>query len=240
MKKLFLTLVCLVCLLALAACRSPQQPQQPSHTHSLTFVEGVEPSCTESGSRAHWACGECKKLFADEAAETELREADLSLPRAEHTDVVRDFRCDECNASLMTRELLQGMIDAAFARIHVVVNELDWTSNSDTLFAFHGDAIFIVTENGEEIISAENEGDVLNMGYIFRDRFDFSIASDVMTDTCPIGDFTDRATFEYINESGTKIAWVPDATMSEMEGFLIYDESNNIIRVCTITEPTAN
>jgi len=42
--------------------------------HALTKTEKVEPACTKAGAEAYWTCGECGKLFLDEAGTTETAE----------------------------------------------------------------------------------------------------------------------------------------------------------------------
>ena len=52
--------------------------------HSLTYVEEVAATCTEAGHEAYYLCSHCGKLFADENAETELSDADVTIAALGH------------------------------------------------------------------------------------------------------------------------------------------------------------
>ena len=52
--------------------------------HSLSYVEEVQATCTEAGHRAYYLCSHCGKLFADENAETELSDADVTIAALGH------------------------------------------------------------------------------------------------------------------------------------------------------------
>ena len=52
--------------------------------HSLTYVGEVPATCTEAGHEAYYLCSHCGKLFADENAETELSDADVTIAALGH------------------------------------------------------------------------------------------------------------------------------------------------------------
>jgi len=81
------------------------------HTHKdITHHEAVAATCTAGGKKEYWTCGECGRLFADEACTTEITEEDLAVSPLAHTltaveevpaDCVTDGRkehwtCGEC------------------------------------------------------------------------------------------------------------------------------------------------
>ena len=52
--------------------------------HSLTYVGKVAATCTDAGHEAYYLCSHCGKLFADENAETELSDADVTIAALGH------------------------------------------------------------------------------------------------------------------------------------------------------------
>ena len=52
--------------------------------HSLSYVGEVPATCTEAGHEAYYLCSHCGKLFADENAETELSDADVTIAALGH------------------------------------------------------------------------------------------------------------------------------------------------------------
>ena len=44
----------------------------PAKGHTPVKTEQVDPTCTETGTEAFWACSACEKLFSDEGAENEI------------------------------------------------------------------------------------------------------------------------------------------------------------------------
>ena len=53
--------------------------------HSVELIEAVPATCTEDGTEAYYECAVCGKLFADEAAETEI-EAPAAIPAPGHSE----------------------------------------------------------------------------------------------------------------------------------------------------------
>ena len=52
--------------------------------HSLSYVGEVAATCTDAGHEAYYLCSHCGKLFADENAETELSDADVTIAALGH------------------------------------------------------------------------------------------------------------------------------------------------------------
>ena len=52
--------------------------------HSLTYVGEVAATCTDAGHEAYYLCSHCGKLFADENAETELSDEDVTIAALGH------------------------------------------------------------------------------------------------------------------------------------------------------------
>lgn len=55
-----------------------------NHTHKLTLVPEVAPTCTEPGARAHYTCSGCSELFKDENAKETFTSDDLVIPPQGH------------------------------------------------------------------------------------------------------------------------------------------------------------
>ena len=65
------------------------------HTHNLTKVAMVEPTCTKEGRIEYYACDGCSKLFEDEGGKTEIpANRSLSLPALAHS-LSSTWECDE-------------------------------------------------------------------------------------------------------------------------------------------------
>ena len=55
------------------------------HVHQMKFVSGVEETCKKTGSKAHYQCVECKRLYSDGEGLSELNEEDIIIPVKEHS-----------------------------------------------------------------------------------------------------------------------------------------------------------
>ncbi len=58
--------------------------ETPIHVHRLTFIERSVPDCIAGGVKEHWLCAGCNRSFADENAQTELTEEEITILPAEH------------------------------------------------------------------------------------------------------------------------------------------------------------
>ena len=61
---------------ALAACNDEE--------HTLSLIKEQAATCTQAGNEAYYLCSHCGKLFADENAETEVSEADVTIAALGH------------------------------------------------------------------------------------------------------------------------------------------------------------
>ena len=61
---------------ALTACNDEE--------HTLSLIEEQAATCTQAGNEAYYLCSHCGKLFADENAETEVSEADVTIAALGH------------------------------------------------------------------------------------------------------------------------------------------------------------
>ena len=56
------------------------------HEHELEAVAEVAPTCDKDGNKAHWRCGVCGDLFADEAMTQPVAAEDVVLPATHHAN----------------------------------------------------------------------------------------------------------------------------------------------------------
>ena len=59
--------------------------EKTGHTHSMTYHEGVEATCTKEGSCAYWSCDLCQKNFADKEGAEELDDIIIPKDLSKHT-----------------------------------------------------------------------------------------------------------------------------------------------------------
>lgn len=90
-KKLFTLLLggtfILGSILGMTACkdRPEDKPATTACEHTLSYITRLEPTCVNSGMRAHYECGKCNKIFFDEAGEIELSQENITLTRLSHS-----------------------------------------------------------------------------------------------------------------------------------------------------------
>ncbi len=56
------------------------------HEHKAEAVAAVAPTCDKDGNKAHWRCGVCGELFADEAMTQPVAAEDVVLPATHHAN----------------------------------------------------------------------------------------------------------------------------------------------------------
>ena len=73
---------------------SRETVQEPIITHTLTYVLEVPATEDAEGTKAHYTCSGCDKLFSNAAGTIEVSKADLVIPKLTHThtpgEAVRD------------------------------------------------------------------------------------------------------------------------------------------------------
>ncbi len=95
-KKTLGVTICLLlamCLLSFfAACKmsdsdesETNKPSSEKETHTLTYVDKVEPTCTTSGTKAYYSCSHCNKLFKDSEGKNGVYLNELKIPPLGHT-----------------------------------------------------------------------------------------------------------------------------------------------------------
>ncbi len=116
-KHFFLRTLCLVLsllllALPLASCGGEDTPSGGSgtgggtgdgtgdetgdaHTHTLTAVDEIAPTCEKEGVKAHYHCNSCNKDFLDAAGKQETNAAGLTLSRVSHD--YKDGFCRYCD-----------------------------------------------------------------------------------------------------------------------------------------------
>lgn len=116
-KHFFLRTLCLVLsllllALPLASCGGEDTPSGGSgtgggtgsgtgggtgdaHTHTLTAVDEIAPTCKKEGVKAHYHCNGCNKDFLDAAGKQETNAAGLTLSRVSHD--YKDGFCRYCD-----------------------------------------------------------------------------------------------------------------------------------------------
>jgi len=67
-----------------------------THTHSLTYVEAKDATCTEDGNTEYWYCSGCGKYFSDSSAAAEISLSDTVVSSG-HTYDTNGF-CTVCGA----------------------------------------------------------------------------------------------------------------------------------------------
>lgn len=78
-------------------------------THTLAFVEGQAPTCTEPGKRAHYICTGCDAIFSDSEGLDEIHEEDIVISPLEHDETGTWIHgadqhwkiCSRCDAEIM-------------------------------------------------------------------------------------------------------------------------------------------
>ncbi|MDY4676936.1 MAG: hypothetical protein SO373_07305, partial [Candidatus Borkfalkiaceae bacterium] len=89
LKTILLALIfCLASVFALAGCGEvdDSSSEQPVHEHVYTAVEETPSTCIAAGTKSHYKCNECGKLFVKNGEEyVETAETELALPLAAHS-----------------------------------------------------------------------------------------------------------------------------------------------------------
>ena len=75
------------------------------HTHSIEWRSETPATCTASGTKAHYACSDCGKLFSNASGTNEITAQSLTIPASGHSydtyfqDDSSHWRCCSCGAT---------------------------------------------------------------------------------------------------------------------------------------------
>ena len=136
----------------------------PATGHSVTKVEAVPKTCEEAGNIEYWVCSKCEKLFSDEAATTEIQQADTVVPASHafgenskveaktpdciHEGNIAYWVCDDCGKFFADNqgnsELTEAQTVIPATGIHAY-GDPKWTWNEDQTAA---SATFTCTVEG--------------------------------------------------------------------------------------------
>lgn len=115
--------------------------------HTLTPVDAKQPTCTEAGNEAYYLCSHCGKLFADENAETEVSDADVTLAALGHELTHHDavaatctengnieyWSCSRCELNFSDAEATKqvGSVTTTASHDIVLVDTVEPTAESE-------------------------------------------------------------------------------------------------------------
>lgn len=117
----------------------------PKTGHSITNVAAKESTCTQKGNSQYFVCGNCNKLFSDEAGENDIDEESVLIAKKPHT--YQDGSCTVCHGLEPTAGLVYSTswnyaeitgIGTATATDIIIADEyedLPVTSISSSVFA---------------------------------------------------------------------------------------------------------
>lgn len=73
------------------------------HTHELTLVEAIDPTCDQDGIKEHYVCKECGELFANRDGSFTIKESDLVVGALGHqwesATCTEARKCKVCSAT---------------------------------------------------------------------------------------------------------------------------------------------
>ena len=121
--------------------------------HDLTFIDEQAATCTEAGHEAYYLCSHCGKLFADENAETELSDADVTIAALGHNmteHAAKDatctadgniayWSCDRCDKNFSDKDGSKEVANVIIPAGH----DIDWvdlvepTTSADGMLAHY-------------------------------------------------------------------------------------------------------
>ena len=121
--------------------------------HDLTFIDEQAATCTEAGHEAYYLCSHCGKLFADENAETELSDADVTIAALGHNmteHAAKDatctadgniayWSCDRCDKNFSDKDGSKEVASVVIPAGH----DIDWvdlvepTTSSEGMLAHY-------------------------------------------------------------------------------------------------------
>jgi len=91
-----------------SACEETETETIAAKGHSMTLTAAVAPTCTTTGNNAYYTCGNCNKLFKDEAGTQETTAENEILPVLAHSYGVPVFTWAEDNTCKATYNCTVG------------------------------------------------------------------------------------------------------------------------------------
>ena len=96
MKKIIFLILALLIMVG-STILATKTVTNDDHQHTISTVAEVAPTCTEAGTKAHYKCAICGKLFSDEEGKNEI-EAPETIAALGHTEVIDDPVSATCTA----------------------------------------------------------------------------------------------------------------------------------------------
>lgn len=90
LSKLIIAIMLATFILVLVSCDSTE------HKHVLVEVKETSATCISEGTKAHWHCTECDKLFSDAEGQNEISLADTVIPAQLHALTKHDAKAATC------------------------------------------------------------------------------------------------------------------------------------------------
>ncbi len=110
-------------------------PAKPSCSHDMKKKDYKDPTCTEDGNVEYWTCTLCDKYFINEEGTSEIKAADLIIPKTGHTIVV-----DEAVApTTSTTGLTEGKHCSVCKTVLVAQNVIPKLEASEYSITYHID-----------------------------------------------------------------------------------------------------
>ena len=256
MKKILKSILLTSCLcwvlIATFGCGSQEDisDSKTEHMHSLVCYEAKEPSCTENGSIKFWYCNGCGTYFCNEEGTQIVNEEDLFITLKDHIDENNDDLCDYgCGKVLFAKETLQQIINNTMSRKKVTVSEMYIPRSQSTTYYFDDNLLYVNVDNGKQenyyyteegvthhlVKSNEWSREIsleainYNISYIFDEKFNLEIASELSIYKCNYGFFEGKKMFRYTNDNEILVDVKLNDDLTLLEGIYIHEENNNII-----------
>ena len=97
MKKILILLAVIALAIAIIFVIASRDEVEYTHTHKISHIDAVAPTCEKGGNKAHWKCSDCHKLFFDAEGKDPTSTSHVNLP-IKH-NYVNDV-CSLCDANL--------------------------------------------------------------------------------------------------------------------------------------------
>ncbi len=143
-----MTYTCTVCGYAKTEAIAKLEPTV--HTHSLTIVDEVAPTCTDTGVKAYYTCSDCDEIFADAEGNTTI-EAPEIIPAKDH---IEEPFGTTIEATCTTAGQTAGIMCSVCKEVLVPQKLTGTAAHSFVEYTSNNDAT--CTKNGTEYAKCEN------------------------------------------------------------------------------------